>query len=717
MEREIDVLYAEMHDKMSRADRSVIGIAYARYSTDFQHSVVDQLRAIFEHAIKLGIYIPREYVFFDLGVRGCKEKRPGLDPVRDVVARKAAQVLLVFTTNRLFRKNYKCMKFVEEEIVERGLRCIFIKSGIDTAEDNRWRLPLQIHTLHDEFGSTAYAENIRAAHEGLFLKKFVVYTLPFGFTGKEVPGRLTKRMRPRREIVIDPETAEWVRKIFTWFVDDRIILSRIVERLNDQSELASPMSYGDYWTFDAVRYLLSNEAYRGQWYYGKGQNVWQSSADYTKRVIRDKPLREAHFEELRIVSDQTWYAAQKLLLELPQKNAGRKPRDGNTTTRPRLLNGLLFCKVHDRPLRVGGKYGQHMYCPECRTLPKEKRAIFSYQNRAQALRLTCQAVAERIRSDASLVEAIVVACRESVAKLQTKGGDKELRECKSRVEKIDRQIRFIIANPGVTDADHLESAKSLGLARAERAKLQSEVADLEAAKSRTKQLPTEDDVRRMIADLEGIFLHVAAGNEPENTGALRALLELLTGGRIEIVQKGERKRQRGWLQAEFQLRLDAAVGKHFGVASEAERTSVVVDFRETTIAESKIRPIMELFQQGKLYTAIANELGIDRHQVAAAVRIWHERQGLPAPLDGRVRRATVPEKRLNKSAEFKAIAEKAKALYDEDLLIEQIAEKLGYCRDTIHDSLVYWFESRGQKMPDGRNRRKLLAIKNRPKSL
>jgi hypothetical protein len=48
------------------------------------------------------------------------------------------------------------------------------------------------------------------------------------------------------------------------------------------------------------------------------------------------------------------------LLELPQKNAGRKPKDGNSTTRPRLLNGLLFRKVHDRPLRVGGKYGQHM---------------------------------------------------------------------------------------------------------------------------------------------------------------------------------------------------------------------------------------------------------------------------------------------------------------------------------------------------------------------
>ena len=572
--------------------------------------------------------------------------------------------------------------------------------------------------MNDEFGSTAYAENIRAAHEGLFLRRYVVYTLPFGFTGKEVPGRLTKRMRPRREIVIDPETAEWVRRIFSWFVDDRVILSRIVERLNDQSAPASPMSYGEYWTLDAVRYLLTNECYRGLWRYGKGQNVWQSSQDYVKRVIRETPLREAHFDELRIVSDETWYAAQKLLLNLPQRNAGRKPKDGNTATRPRLLNGLLFCKEHDRPLRVGGKYGQHMYCPQCRTLPKEKRAIYSYANRALALRRTCQAIADRIRADASLVDAIVSGCREAAEKLQAKGGESELHACKSRIEKIDRQIRFVLANPGESEADHAESAQKLKSCRAERAKLQSDLADFEAAKLRTSELPTDNDVRRMVDDLEGILLNVAAGKEPENAGSFRALLELLTGGRIDIVQKGESERQRGWLQATFPLLLQSAVGKHFSIAAEApaETPQVVVDFREprSTIAEDNIDRVMELFHGGMLYTAIANKLGIERHQVAEAARIWHARHGLPAPADGRTRRATVPDKRL-KPAEFKAISERAKALYDQGFLLEQIAIDLGYCRDTISDSLGYWFESRGLKMPDGRNRRKLLAIKNRPK--
>src|SRR5207248_137351 len=99
--------------------------------------------------------------------------------VRDTLANRGVRTLLVFTTNRLFRKNYKCMKFVEEEVVGRGLRCVFVRTGIDTETTDRWRLPLQIHAMMDEMSSTQYAENIHAADEGLFLKRMVVSTLPF----------------------------------------------------------------------------------------------------------------------------------------------------------------------------------------------------------------------------------------------------------------------------------------------------------------------------------------------------------------------------------------------------------------------------------------------------------------------------------------------------------------------------------------------------------
>jgi len=181
------------------------------------------------------------------------------------------------------------MKFVEEEVVERGLRCVFVKTGIDTDQGNQWRLPLQVHSLVDEMTSTMYADNIRAAHEGLFLKQMVVYTLPFGYMGQDVEGPLTKRHRPRQIIAINPEEAEWVKKIFRWFVVDRLPLARILERLNSENSPLPPKAIDGYWTHHALRYLIENECYRGWWSYGKGKNVWQSKQDYSCSRARGVP--------------------------------------------------------------------------------------------------------------------------------------------------------------------------------------------------------------------------------------------------------------------------------------------------------------------------------------------------------------------------------------------------------------------------------------------
>jgi hypothetical protein len=73
VEREIDLIVADMHAQLPRHRTSYIGVAYARYSTEFQHSVSDQIRGILEFAVKNRILVPREHVHFDLATRGCKE--------------------------------------------------------------------------------------------------------------------------------------------------------------------------------------------------------------------------------------------------------------------------------------------------------------------------------------------------------------------------------------------------------------------------------------------------------------------------------------------------------------------------------------------------------------------------------------------------------------------------------------------------------------------
>ena len=165
--REIDRIAAEFHAKLSRERADSIGVIYCRYSTRHQGRIADQVRSILEEAVRLGIFVPREHIFFDLAVRGYKSRRAGLDQLRQVLERKAVSVAMFFAANRLFRKIHRTLAFVEESIVEQGIRAIFIKSGVDTADTDRRRMLLTFHSMTDEFVVSMYADNIRAAHEGL----------------------------------------------------------------------------------------------------------------------------------------------------------------------------------------------------------------------------------------------------------------------------------------------------------------------------------------------------------------------------------------------------------------------------------------------------------------------------------------------------------------------------------------------------------------------
>jgi DNA invertase Pin-like site-specific DNA recombinase len=714
-ERIIDALFADTSLCVPLNRANGIATIYARYSTDFQHSVGDQIRSCLEAAVRMGLHVPRSNIFYDLAISGSKEKRPGLNGVRDLLPRKQTNVLLVLTTNRLFRKMYKCMKFVEEEVVERGLRCVFVKSGIDTADGNRWRLPLQMNAMVDEMTSTMYAENIRAAQEGLFLQGLVVSTLPFGFTGQDVEGRRTKRNRPRQKIVIHPTESEWVKRMFHWFVVDRLPMARILERLNIGDCPASPKGFGGCWTPNTLRYLLENPTYRGWWEYGKGQNVWQSGADYSKRVMRAQPLKSAQFEHLRLVSDQIWYEAQRLLRESPQR-AGRKPRDGNRVIRPRVLNGMLFCAAHDRPLTIAGHRGQFMCCTICRHLPTEERPLHTYLNRRLALRVICESFSGLIRSDTSLIPMIINACQKAIAQAVRPEADR-LSVLLNRRDRLTRQIEFILQNPGESEEDRREASLKLKELRAERSNVDSEIAMLEAAASQPVVVPTVQDVNAMLQELDRILMEASTGPDPAHAGTVRAILEKLTGGRIDVFQAGEKRKHMGWVEARLRPRiLETLLGRlDCGIKSipvEAPEITIVIRSRVETIASRYAAKVHALAEEGMLLTQIAERLKIERHQVADALQIWSDRHGLPAPVDGRVRRSQMPQKRSERAV-FQAISDEVKQLYDRGLLIEEIAAHVGWTRDTVRAALNYWFSSRGICRPDGRNRRKTLDHKQR----
>lgn len=712
--REIDAIVAEFHAKLPRKMAKSIGAVYARYSSRFQDSIADQVRTLFEDAFEKGIHIPREHVFFDLAVRGWKDRRPGLTALRTAIKAKSFEVFLVFTTSRLFRRTYKSMQFVEEELVERGIRAIFVKSNLDTNDGENWRTMFQLFAAMDEAMVRMYGSHVQAAHEGLFIRGMVCTSLTVGYTGEVVPGEFTKRKLPRRKIIIDPDAKPWIEKIFNWYVVDGKSLDWIARELNDEADAPAPAkSLTGLWTHALVRTHLMKPAYRGFWCYGAREAKWSSERDYAQQVDREEPLKSGQFEDLRIISDEVWYRAQQLLAAEPG-NSGRKSKDGDRKKRPRLLRRLFVCPEHERKLVVGGPQGRSLHCPLCRGLKAEKRPLFTHLNRALALELTCQKLADLVRADEVLVTEIIAACRHEVETAQQP--DPEVgKRLKAKVTKLSSTIDFNRRNPGDTEDEQRQTEQLLKDLRRQRTDALADLAVYEAAGDKVTIVPEPEEVVYMLNELSEILVASASAETKDQMRTARRTIDELTGGKIELFQMGERKKCRGWLQGRFCVDVVSfAIGKLTGApiaSKDGDRLEVVIDYRAPALIDEQADEAKRLWDQGLLNKLIAQEMGLLPSYITKLIHHWHDVRNLPRP-DNRRRRAELERKQI-KTPKYKQIADKVSNLVDKGCSNLAIARNLNVSDATVCKAITWWFKSRGLPVPTAADRRSKMLAKAR----
>jgi hypothetical protein len=181
------------------------------------------------------------------------------------------------------------------------------------------------------------------------------------------------------------------------------------------------------------------------------------------------------------------------------------------------------------------------------------------------------------------------------------------------------------------------------------------------------------------------------------------VIDLLTGGRIELFQCGEPRSHGGWLQGRFRSPLLAGLVRHLAGdigCVDSDAPSIAIDYREPTPSEAWADRAKELYDRGMLIKAIAAELGITRNQASHALDHWYRRQGLPRP-DGRSRRSTLGDKHLRPPL-FVALSEEAKQLHDAGHGHEEIAARLSCSRPTAVKAIGHWYRSRGLPDPAGR---------------
>lgn len=716
--REIDEIVAQFHTQLPRNQAEAIGVAYLRYSTRFQDSVADQLREILRHALVQKIFVPRELVFFDLAVRGVKNNRVGLNAASEALKRKHAGVLLLFSTSRLFRKQYRTLAFVDAVHRGLGIRCIFVKSGVDTNDKQRWEALLSVLAMVDQFVVTMNVANIQAAHQGQMEKRIVFGTLSYGYAGDPIPGEFTKRNKPRCKIIPDTTTAEVVQKIFRWYVDERATIAEIIRRLNDDESIPlPPRAESGEWTRLSVKRILSNSRYVGAWKYGVCESVYLPEQDYTRQTRRVEPLKVIQLDELRIISDELWHDAQ-LRLTKEGENRGRKRTKGESKSLPKVLNQLLYCPEHKRFLQVGGAHGHSMVCASCKRLPAAKQHLYTQLNRRLATTLTCRRLAELVSADAALIETIMAACLLEVETAQ-KPDPAELTSLRAQEQSIKRKIAFIRRTTGSTPDEEAEAETEIKALQAERAQGKVKLDRLEVALARQPKLPAVSEVQALVDGMRQILTDAALGESEENVAAAHEIIDLLTGGRIDLFQMGERLPQRGWLQGRFRVRLlPALVEKLTGVPAtccDDDAIEVVIDYREPASFDDEAESAWQFYQQDWLNAQIAVELKCSRSKITKLLKYAAAKHGQSLE-DGRVRRARLAQKSIE-PLKHQKIADEVMRRYDDDELLDDIAIALNEDRNLITAAVRWWHEVRGLPVPDGRTRRKSLKRKSRPSGL
>lgn len=705
---ELDALHADYLSRLGDHRSLPRGAAYSRFSTRFQESIADQFREILESALTRGIYIAREHLFFDAATSGKKQRRSGMTELQQVLASKQVRFALFFSTSRAFRNRSALSDFVEQATQEWKCHCIFTTQNLDTL-DSRSEFMLGFLGMMDEYFTNASVAHIQSAHVGLLDDALVFGTETYGYGGVPVEGLTTRRGRPKRKLVIDPITAAVVLFIFRWYVEDRLTIEEIARRLNSMPEHPLPVKATVGWTPTIVKRILRNERYRGLWSYGKTSAQYLRKQDYTRQQARETPLRQKALEHLRIVSDELWYAAQARLVT-HARPSGRPPAaNSEKPRRPRFIEGLLYCPTHDRPLLVSGAYGKRLCCPDCRRMFAKDRPLFSLVPRKLAERVLLDYLAQAVTCSESIIDRLVEACEQAVDAAAVPDPVR-IKDLERRVSALTTRIQFNRSNVGETPEEQADADQMIRELGRQRSGVQAELNALRSVADNRPPALSRDDVLDRMRSLHTAMAQLHLDQHPDLVLRLRRVLELITGGRIDLEQCGERQEKKGWLAGTFRPRLlDWLLGKPSIDEPSLPSSEVVrLEFKAEPAWIVRAQQVVKLIESGVQPAEAAAQLKMKAPSVIKLYRRWYQHHGLPTPAAfARMSRKPASEQSLPR---YQQIAETVQRLLEEGWPMQEIARMCQVDRNTVTAAVKYLAKKRGEHVLDGRARRKQLRL-------
>ncbi len=687
-----------------------VGASYARYSSDLQDdaSIDQQQRKCRDRATADGVSIRSEFEFADRAVSGTKRDRDGLAAMLSAARERRFGVLYFESLSRLARESVLTMPMLKELVYVHRIRVVSVSEGIDSAQANWDLLANFMSWVHEQYLKGLRAAVLRGQEEGV-LNDFSVGDWCFGYTSEPIPGseagRRGRRPKPRMRVVVNPKEAEWVGKIFRWFVTDGWSITRIARWLTQAGVPKDHRSTTPGWHPQAVRRALRNEKYIGLWAWGKATNVRNpltGQISQEGRPAEDVAKWVRHRPHLQLVDDATFAAAQAKLDQEEARCAAHRAADGRLrgsragTASPRhLLQGLIKCAACGGTFQVSGANGKYLGCAGYQ---KGVCAVKTRLPRQAAEHKLLAVIGEHVLDNPVWMDAVVQETRAAWEEVRRQNPDERVAvevELTAVQAKIGRLVDAIEDGKG----ESTELTARLAERRRVRAELEAKLARLNAS-AREAEPPTREWVAERVAEL---------GDTLRGSGAAAApALRRLVGGKITVSEVTSADRKRKHLVGTFTLaKADALAQNSDGTpvrpaSGEVVRVAFNADPPWTTVADA----VKAEYDAGIDCRGIAAKLGCPYPWVGKALTWWHTIRGLPKP-DARSERNRL----TTRPSLAESLADRAKELWDGDRPLQHIAEALRCDRNTVTAAICHWFTSRGLPVPDGRSRRKEVRLR------
>lgn len=340
--------------------------------------------------------------------------------------------IMVKDMSRFGRNNAMFMYYVEEIFPNNDILFIALNDDVDTRYEDNEMMPFK--SIMNEYYARDTSKKIRS------VKKTTA--LSGGFCGSFAPYGYRVDPNNKRKLLIDPETAPIVKRIFEMskqgnsvhqiartLCEEKILIPRAYRAMkNGTLETSTGFRFPTDWVGKNVKMILENQVYLGHMVSHKTQT----------KSFKNRKLVAVPKEDWIVVKNTHEAIIDEETFELVQKFISVKKRP-NKTGRPNMFVGLVKCPDCGRNMAFSNPNGREPRF-RCRTYARNSNLCTTHAISYDALvKIVMDDIQKHIKNMETLGDQFI----EEMRVLSESGGGKKIKQFKQELELAEKRIAEI----------------------------------------------------------------------------------------------------------------------------------------------------------------------------------------------------------------------------------------------------------------------------------